>query len=141
MVKKDITVFASVNAVLLVTMVVGMLRMQQTHSAPTASPEPKRDMTVPSIGSVQVLNGCGAEGAADRMTDFLRAKKFDVKNIGNAPSWNYPFTLVISHTKDMTVAQLVARALNTDRCVLMRKDDRTYDVTVVIGPDYGEKMR
>lgn len=97
--------------------------------------------SVPSIGRIQVLNGCGAEGAADQMTDFLRAKKFDVTNKGNASSWNYPFTLVVSHTKDMAVARQIAKALNTDHIVLMRKEDRACDATVIIGPDYGERIR
>jgi len=53
-----------------------------TKAAPT--PTAKQLPAVPSIGSIQVLNGCGAEGAANRVADFLRAKGFDVKDLGNA---------------------------------------------------------
>lgn len=101
------------------------------------------DQTIPSvpfIGSIQVLNGCGTPGAADKAADFLRTHNFDVKYIGNAETWNYPFTMVISRTKDMTIARMVAASLKTDRCVLLRTDDSACNVTVIIGPDYGETI-
>ena len=37
--------------------------------------------TIPSIGRIEVLNGCGVPGAAGKVADFLREKQFDVKNI------------------------------------------------------------
>ncbi len=95
---------------------------------------------VPDIGSIEVLNGCGVEGAANRMAELLRSKQFDVKNIDNASSWNYPFTLVVSRSKDMTVAKKIARVLKTDRVILIRTNEQTYDVTVIIGPEFGEKI-
>jgi len=150
MFSKNLSTFLSICAILFVAMVIGIIRNPEKRAVPTAAVSAKTDSlqqeqtaidNIPSIGRVRVLNGCGAEGAADKMTDFLRAKKFDVTNKGNAASWNYPFTLVISHTKNMTIARQIAKALNTDHCVLIRKDDRTCDVTVIIGPDYGERIR
>jgi hypothetical protein len=150
MFSKNLLTFLSICAILFVAMVIGALRSPEKRAIPSAAATAKTDSlqgeqaaveNVPSIGRIRVLNGCGAEGAADKMTDFLRAKKFDVTNKGNAVSWNYPFTLVISHTKNMTIARQIAKALNTDHCVLIRKDDRTCDVTVIIGPDYGERIR
>lgn len=150
MFSKNLSTFLSICAILFVAMVIGIIRNPEKRAVPTAAVSAKPDSlqqeqtaidNIPSIGRVRVLNGCGAEGAADKMTDFLREKKFDVTNKGNAASWNYPFTLVISHTKNMTIARQIAKALNTDHCVLIRKDDRTCDVTVIIGPDYGERIR
>jgi hypothetical protein len=97
--------------------------------------------SVPSIGSVQVLNGCGAEGAANRVADFLRSKGFDVKDIGNASTWNHQSTIVISRTTDMNLANGIEKLLKTGKVVLIRNGDSMYDVTVVAGPDFEERIK
>jgi len=96
---------------------------------------------VPSIGSVQVWNGCGVGGAAIRMADFLRVKNFDVKDIGNAPTWNYPTTMIISRTADMSLAGEIEKYLKTGKVVLIRNNEQLYDVTVVAGPDFEERIK
>jgi hypothetical protein len=95
---------------------------------------------IPNIGKIEILNGCGISGAADAVADFLRLQKFDVKNTGNAPTFNYPFTIVVSRTLDMTVAEHVAKALKTDKLVLERNGDTTYNVTIYLGPDFGDRI-
>jgi hypothetical protein len=149
MLSKNFLPLLSISAILFTAITIGILR---NSNKPLTSlfPEFKKKepplqeqiaANVPSIGRIQVLNGCGIDGAADKMTDFLRMKKFDVANTDNAAHWNYQFTLVISHSKDMTIARQIATALKTDRIVLIRKPDRAYDATVIVGPDYGERMR
>lgn len=136
MASRNILPFAAITGLLSIALVIGIAR-----NHPTAPKIPREIVqAVPYIGSIQVLNGCGIAGAADRVTDYLRLKKFDVKYKGNAETWNYPFTMVISRTADMTIARQVAAALATDRCVLMRNGDSTYNVTVIIGPDYKERI-
>jgi hypothetical protein len=138
---KNIIILCTVCSVLVAAMAVGMRMPGRT---------PERKMTVdmrethpgiPSVGKVQVLNGCGAGGAAGVVADFLRSKKFDVKNIGNAPMSNYETTLVASRTRDMSIARMVAAALNTDAVFLMRTGDTMYNVTVYVGQDYKERAR
>jgi hypothetical protein len=63
-----------------------------------------------------------------------------VKYKGNAETWDYPRTLVISRTADMTVARQVAKVLGTNRCELIRTSDSTYNVTVIVGPDFKERI-
>jgi hypothetical protein len=128
--------FAAIIALLSIALGIGITRNHPTAPKTVQQIAP----AVPFIGSIQVLNGCGLAGAADRVTDFLRLKKFDVKYKGNAETWNYPLTMVISRTADMTIARQVAAALKTDRCVLMRNGDSTYNVTVIIGPDFEERI-
>ncbi len=98
------------------------------------------DTSVPHKGNIQVLNGCGTEGAANRLADFLRLKRFDVKDIGNATAWNYPHTMIISRTKDMSLAEELEKLLKTNKMVLIRTDEQLYDVTIVVGPDFEEKI-
>jgi hypothetical protein len=97
--------------------------------------------SVPSIGSVQVLNGCGAEGAANKVADFLRSKGFDVKDIGNASTWKHQSTMIISRTADMGLANGIERLMKTGKVVLIRNGDSMYDVTVVAGPDFEERIK
>jgi hypothetical protein len=96
---------------------------------------------VPYIGKVQVLNGCGTEGVAHLMADHLRKHHFDVKDIGNADNWNFPETMVISRVNDTTVASQIAGVLHTGNMVLIKKEEALYDVTVIVGPDYRERIR
>jgi hypothetical protein len=137
MLLKNLPTFLCICAFFSIAMIIGFVK----NPSPPPRLQEQIAASIPSIGRIQVLNGCGADGAADQMTDFLRAKKFDVTNKGNAASWNYPFTLVVSHTKDLTIARQIALALNTDHIVLIRKEDRTCNVTVIIGPDYRERIR
>jgi hypothetical protein len=105
-----------------------------------SSPAPS-DQGVPYVGRIEVLNGCGETAAAQKTAAFLRDNTFDVKAIGNASSWNYPFTIVVSRKKDMEIAGLVAKAIGTDKIVLVRTDAVDYDVTVIVGADYKERIR
>jgi hypothetical protein len=75
------------------------------------------------------------------MADYLRRQHFDVKNIGNADNWNFPQTMVISRISDTTIAAQVASVLATNHLVLIRTSENQYDVTVIVGPDYRERMQ
>jgi hypothetical protein len=111
----------------------------QAKTAQTQTAKPLA--SVPSIGSVQVLNGCGVEGAAKRVTDFLRSKDFDVKETKSAPSFNYESTMIISRTADMNLAKGIGKLLKTDKVILMRVENPMYDVTVIAGPDFEERIK
>jgi hypothetical protein len=133
---RNILSFVSVIALLCIALVIGFLR---NHPSAPKTPQ-EIAPSVPCIGSIQVLNGCGITGAADQVTDYLRLNKFDVKYKGNAETWDHPRTLVISRTADMTVARQVAKVLGTNRCELIRTSDSTYNVTVIVGPDFKERI-
>ena len=135
---KNIIILCAVCSVLITAVIVGL----RVPGAEPAEKLPADDgVGIPSVGKVQVLNGCGAGGAANVVAEFLRSKKFDVKNIGNAQMGNYQTTLVASRTKDMSIAKMVAGALNTDAVFLMRTGDTMYSVTVYVGADYKERAR
>lgn len=109
-----------------------------THSSEHAEDE---DRNIPYLGRIQVLNGCGTDGIAHLISEYLRRNNFDVKNIGNAKNWNYPETLVISRINDTTIASQVATVLNSSNLVLIKNEEESYDVTVIVGPDYRERIR
>ena len=135
---KNIVIFSFVCVLLACCIAVG-LRSSGAVQEPTQKPLEKKE-NIPSVGRVQVLNGCGVDGAANVVADFLRNKKFDVKSIGNAASENYQKTLVVSRKKDMVIAQQVGEALKTKSVILMRTQDDMYDVTVFVGKDFQERV-
>ena len=133
---------------LLIALCIGVAILKGTTLREAVLPGEQRPATVPDtlavphIGRIQVLNGCGTGGSARLIAEYLRKNNFDVKNIGNADNWNYPETLVIARTADTTIATQVARVLHTGNLVMMRTSDETqYDATVIVGPDYGERLQ
>ena len=49
--------------------------------------------------------------------------------------------MVISRSLDTTVAFQVSNALKTDKRIIMRNNESMYDVTVIIGPDFTERIK
>ena len=130
-------IFAALCAVICGAIFIGSYQDRRAAEAQRRVDESAR---VPHIGRIQVLNGCGITGAANAVADFLRQSGFDVKNIGDAETWNYPFTIVVSKTTDMSIARQVSDALRTEKLVMLRDGDDLYDVTVVLGPDFAERI-
>jgi len=128
---------------IIVSVILGISMFMGTEikSKPIPEEEKKKAISVPYIGRVEVLNGCGIEGAAGKVADYLRSTNFDIKSVGNAQTWNYPFTMVISRTLDTAIASQVASSLDTDKMIVIRNNDKMHDVTVIIGPDFGERIQ
>lgn len=135
---KNVITMITACVVLAAAMATGMRSAQPQAEESPATEDPGQK--IPYIGRVQVLNGCGSVGAAKIVADFLRSKRFDVKNEGNAKTGNYTETMVVSRIKNETVSAAVARALGV-RSVLMRNGDEMYDVTVFVGSDFREHVR
>ncbi len=134
---RNVALFLSVCVLLTLSVIIGTNK-EDDFSTPELSSSASENSGIPNIGRVQILNGCGINGAASAAADYLREYNFDVKDIGNAETWNYPHTIVASRTKDMTVAGKVADALDTKRIILLRDEKHLYDVTVFLGADYGD---
>jgi len=115
--------------------IIGHQRLRQSAAAIAS------EVVVPSVGRVQILNASSHGGAAGKMADFLRRHNFDVKNIGNAPTANYAQTLIVSRQTDMRSARLVGACLKSDKIVLLRTGDDSYDVTVFVGADFMERTQ
>lgn len=104
---------------------------------------PQQDPTIVEghrIRAIQldVLNAAGERGLAQKATDFLREKGFDIVEMGNALTRDQSQTVVIDRTGNMEAAKRVAEALGVPREQVIQKIDLTLylDVTVLIGRDY-----
>ncbi len=90
------------------------------------------------IIQLDVLNGCGVAGIADRYTDYLRSKGFDVVEIGNYISYDVDETFVIDRIGNKANALKVASTLGIENVKVIQQLNENYflDVSLVIGKDY-----
>ncbi len=90
------------------------------------------------IIQLDVLNGCGASGAATTFTAYLRARGFDVVDIRNYKTFDVEHSLVIDRTGNEENARKVAYALGIagENIVQQINQDYYVDVSVVIGKDF-----
>lgn len=101
----------------------------------------RSDQDAKLIGKViqlEVLNGCGVPGLANRFTSTLRKNGFDVVETGNFENFNMTNTVVIARTISSENAQRVADAIGVDpeHVFVEASKDFYLDATVVIGSDY-----
>lgn len=83
--------------------------------------------------NVEVLNGCGIEGAATKIKERLEANGYDVVAVGNAANFDYKET-VIETAEGKRDAGL--RAANLFGIGERRLEPPSYDVKIIIGDDY-----
>lgn len=93
---------------------------------------------VAEIIQLDVLNGCGASGVAQRFTDFLRKRNFDVVQSANYKTFDVEESLVIDRTGDLETARKVAYALGIEERNIVQQINPDYylNVSVVIGRDF-----
>lgn len=87
---------------------------------------------------VDVLNGCGASGAASSITAYLRSRGYDVVELRNYKTFDVPESMVIDRTGSRHEAEKVAAALGIkpENLIVQISPDYYVDVSLVIGKDY-----
>lgn len=87
---------------------------------------------------VEVLNGCGESGTAEKLTDYLRANGFDVVNLGNYRSFEIENSIIISRNGKMQNAEKVSAMVGLDNTSIIQQTNPDYllDVTFILGKDY-----
>lgn len=121
--------------ILIIFLTFSLVNRLSSHSSEQKNSDIK---TASAVIQVEVLNGCGASGVAEKFTDFLRKEKFDVVQMGNYDSFDIDKSMVIDRTGNRANAEKVASALGIDdqNVILQKNDDSFLDVSVVIGKDY-----
>jgi hypothetical protein len=82
---------------------------------------------------VEVLNGCGVPGVAERVASRLREGRFLVERTGNAAEFGHTEDLVVARTGDRTASEEVASFLSIDTRLVQRNETADVDVTVIVG--------
>ncbi len=93
---------------------------------------------ISDVIQIEVLNGCGVPGLADRFTTTLREYGFDVVETGNFENFDMRKTVVIARNKNRQNALRVARALGIKEENVLIEESRDFylDATLVIGANY-----
>lgn len=91
---------------------------------------------------IDVQNGSGVTGIADKFTDFLRTKGFDVVEMGNFSSSDVKTSMVIDRAGNMKNAKRVASSVGISEKFVIQQMNKNYflDATLVIGKDYAELL-
>jgi len=99
--------------------------------------ELSEDSTASKI-RVEVLNGCGRTGVAEKLTDYLRANGFDVVKLGNYRSFEIENSIVIGRNEKNQNAEKVAMSVGLGKEYVVQQINPEYllDVTFILGKDY-----
>jgi hypothetical protein len=95
------------------------------------------DSTIVKI-QVEVLNGCGVSGIAEKLTDYLRTNNVDVVNLGNYRSFEIENSIIVGRNDKIKNAEIVAAlvGLNENSIIQQINPDYLLDVTFILGKDY-----
>jgi hypothetical protein len=86
---------------------------------------------------VEVLNGAGEDGMAQRVAGQLRGMGFDVVEIGNAQRSDFAETVVVERlSADSRHARILARAIGCRRVVQDIDSLRYLEATLILGSDF-----
>jgi len=87
---------------------------------------------------VEVLNGCGVSGIAEKLTDYLRTNNIDVVNLGNYRSFEIENSIIVGRNEKIHNAEIVAAIVGLDGQNIIQQINPDYmlDVTFVLGKDY-----
>jgi hypothetical protein len=89
------------------------------------------------IIQLDILNGCGEDGLANKARIYLRNRGFDVVEVGNYDSI-IDISHVISRRGDVESAKMLSKAIGINDSLLIIDIDSSLslDCSVVIGKDY-----
>jgi len=127
------------NAVIVAALLVlGYFSYTYVARSANESSQQQAQAKPPRVLQLDVLNGCGAKGAASKVTNFLRSQGFDVVEMKNYKVSTMAKTLVVDRVGDMSAARRVAAALDvSDKNIVQQLNpDYFVDVSVIIGADY-----
>jgi hypothetical protein len=85
---------------------------------------------------VEVLNEGGRDRMAQRATDGLRDRGFDVVYYGNGDGFDRDSSVVVARTDRVEWARAVADALGIREVRVERDENRYVDVTVLLGQEW-----
>ncbi len=84
---------------------------------------------------IEVLNGTGERGLAQKVAVALKMKGIDVFETGNAKNFSYDRSILISRKKNSQFKQL-GKLLGCKRLIEQLKEDGHVDATLILGADY-----
>jgi hypothetical protein len=95
--------------------------------------------TAQEVIQVNILNACGVKGLASKAKEYLRARGFDVVEIGNYDDLTTN-SMIIDRLGDHKSARQVAYAIGIQDSMIVAKIDSNLFLrsTIVIGSDFSQ---
>jgi hypothetical protein len=93
------------------------------------------EATLPSI-RISLKNGCGFEGAASDMTEFLSDKNIDIVSTGNADKFIYNKTIIVVKKRDPADLQRLMKMTGIRQWTLAENEYSVAPFVIIIGKDY-----
>jgi hypothetical protein len=87
---------------------------------------------------IEVLNGCGEAGAAQRAAERLQGLGHDVIRVDDADSHEYARTVMVDRRGRDRITRELARRLGPCPLVLEQGGGTDADVTLILGADWRE---
>ena len=88
---------------------------------------------------IEVLNGCGVDNLAYKVTLFLREEGFDVVEISNVKGENVERTIIIERVdKNMKNAKLLGKIMKCSNITTIIDSTLFLEVTLLLGNDYNK---
>jgi len=126
--------------VLFVALLVGQFITRTVIKHPVSGELERGDMLVRKGERIQIniLNGSGRQHLAQRFTDYLRARKFDVVHTDNYKDTNVARTFIFDRVGDSISAKKIAYALGVNESLIRREIDTEEYVKadLVLGKDF-----
>lgn len=107
--------------------VVGVWLATRDRDTPEPAPPAELDF------SIEVKNGCGIPGAADRVAAILRRKGYRVEEVTNADHFHYRDDIVVARTVGYEDALPVGELLDGATVIEQRIPGHPVQITVVVG--------
>ena len=89
----------------------------------------------PPMPKVEVLNGSGKVGAAQTVANTLKEYGYEIVNVGNADSFEYASTQIISHKKDLPGADQLPRIVYPSTMTTAEDPAAKAEITIIVGKD------
>ena len=106
-----------------------------SSSAPATTTTPSTASINKADIKIEILNGNGIKGSADKIKTSLVADGFSVLKVANAQKFTYQSTYIYYKTGAESSAQMIKSALSSRNCILQLSDTLTkgYDIVIVVG--------
>ncbi|MCX6154010.1 MAG: LytR C-terminal domain-containing protein [Candidatus Kapabacteria bacterium] len=140
--KKSIINYSFISVLSLVVFFMGSSLVYRVAIAKPVDPNLDRNIqksTVTEVIQVNILNACGERGLASKVKSYLRARGFDVVEVGNF-SKTLDKSVIYDRVGDLQSAKKVAYAVGiNDSLVASQLDSSLFlRTSIVIGKDFKE---
>lgn len=88
--------------------------------------------------TIEVLNGCGQDGAAKELTSILRKRGYQVMDFRNADRFDYENTRIVVRRGNLEEGKKVAVTIGCEEVVYKPSNEARADMSIILGEDWRE---